>query len=131
MTPTRLTPLAALLCLVLLAGCGSSSSSSSSTTTTSSSSAPASGQSTSTPSIPTGSSAQVAAAVAECKSLIAAQTKLPEGAKHKLEGACSKAAKGDTAAVKQAAREVCEEVIDTSSIPNGTAKEAAKSACKK
>jgi hypothetical protein len=72
----------------------------------------------------------VKAAVETCKQIISSQSKLSQGAKEKLEGACSKAAKGDTAAVKKAAREVCEEVINTSSIPSA-AKEQALASCRK
>jgi len=70
-------------------------------------------------------------AVAECKRIIQSQTKLPSTAKTKLEGACGAAAKGDTNAVKVAAREVCEEVIGKSGVPNGAAKEEALKACRK
>ena len=76
-------------------------------------------------------SSEVAAATRECKQIVGSQAKLPSTAKAKLEAACGKAAKGDTAAVKKAAREVCEEVIDKSALPGGAAKEAALSACKK
>jgi hypothetical protein len=124
--------LAAMSCAAVLAGCGSSSSSSSSSN---SSSTPAgTTSSSSTPAIPTPSgspsSAQIQVAVEECKSLVASETKLPQGAKTKLEGACSKAAKGDTSAVKKAAQEVCEEVINTSALP-AAAKEQALPNCKK
>jgi hypothetical protein len=124
-------PLAALLCAALLAGCGSSGSSSSSK----SSSTPA--QSGSTASSQTSSSGAAAGsagikeAVAQCKQIIQSQSKLPATAKTKLEGACEEAAKGNTNAVKVAAREVCEEVIGKSSVPNGSAKEAALKACRK
>ncbi|MBA3808512.1 MAG: hypothetical protein H0X28_09000 [Solirubrobacterales bacterium] len=74
--------------------------------------------------------ANIAAAVATCKSQIEAQSTLPAGAKSKLEAVCEKAAKGDTAAVKVAAREVCEEVIKNSPVPAGAAQEQALAACK-
>ena len=134
--------LAALaLCALLISACGSSSSSS----TTASSSTPAATQSTpattsstttttttsTTPSTGASGSSNVRAATEECKQIIQSQTKLPEGAKKKLEGACEKAAKGDTSAVKTAAREVCEEVVNTSAVPSGAAKEAALASCKK
>jgi hypothetical protein len=126
--------LAAISCVALLAGCGSSSSSSSSTaaTTTAASTASSTSVPSSTPSVPSGgaSSAQIQAAVEECKTIIASESKLPHGAKEKLEGACSKAAKGDTTAVKQAAREVCEEVINASPLP-AAAKQQALPNCKK
>jgi len=126
--------LAVISCLAVLAGCGSSSSSSTSSSPAATTTAAASSTSTpsSTPSIPSGtpSSAQIQAAVEECKTIIASESKLPAGAKEKLEGACSKAAKGDTAAVKQAAREVCEEVINASPLP-AAAKTQALPNCKK
>ncbi len=122
-TPATL-PIVALACAALLAGCGSSG------TTTTTSSVPT--QSTPASSSGTGaSSAQIQAAVSECKRIIHSQAKLSETEKTKLEGACAKAANGDTAAVKQVAREVCEEVVNTSPVPGGTAKEAALAACKK
>jgi hypothetical protein len=121
--------LAMALCALLLGACGSSSSSSTSNST----STPASSSSTpSTSSTSTGTSTSpgIKAAVEQCKSIIASQTKLTKGAKGKLEAACSEAAKGNTAAVKKAAKEVCEEVINTSSLPSA-AKEQAKATCNK
>lgn len=140
MTRRRYSPLLAalLLCALLLAACGSSSSSSNSSSAPApgAQTAPAGTSSTSSssstvPSTKSGSSSDVQAAVEECKQIIKVQTKLPAGAKEKLENACLKAAHGDTAAVKKAAQEVCEEVIDSSAVPNGSAKEAAVASCKK
>jgi hypothetical protein len=115
--------LAATSCAALLAGCGSSSTPAGTTA------------SSSTPAIPTPSgspsSAQIQAAVEECKTIIASESKLPQGAKEKLESACSNAAKGDTAAVKKAAREVCEEVISNSSAVPSADKEKALATCRK
>ena len=119
--------LTALSCAALLAGCGSSSSSSS---TSNSTSTPAASTPTSSTGSTSSSNPQIQAAVDECKSIIASESKLPQGAKEKLEGACAKAAKGDTNAVKVAAREVCEEVIDQSPLPS-SAKESAKANCKR
>jgi hypothetical protein len=142
MTRRRIVPLLSLLaCLALLAGCGSSSSkttSSAAETTPAQSSTPTSSSSTSstpsttstssgTPSLPAG---DVKVAVEECKRIIQSESKLSSGAKSKLEGACAEAAKGNTGAVTKAAREVCEETIDNSSIPT-SAKEAAKADCQK
>ncbi len=123
------------LCAALIAGCGSSSSttSSQSSTPAASTSTPAATgttsttTSTSTRAVPP---ANIAQAVATCKSQIAAQSTLPAGAKSKLEAVCEKAARGDTAAVKVAAREVCEEVIKNSAVPSGSAQEQALAACK-
>jgi acyl-CoA synthetase (NDP forming) len=124
----------------LLAGCGSSSSTTSSSQSTSTPAAasstpvstPATTPTTSTapstaPSVPP---ADLQAAVTACKQTIQAQKTLSAGAKSKLEAVCGKAAKGDTAAVKQAAREVCEEVIKTSPVPPGPARERALASCK-
>lgn len=140
MNRRRYLPLLATLalCALLISACGSSSSSS----TTTSSSTPAATQSTpattsststtsTTSTTPSTGSSDVKAATEECKQIIQSQTKLPDGAKKKLEGACEKAAKGDTSAVKTAAREVCEEVVNTSAVPSGSAKEAALASCKK
>jgi hypothetical protein len=127
-------PAAALACMALLAGCGSSNSSSSSSSPTGStagSTAAQTGSTSSSSSAPVAGSAEVKEAVVECKKIIRDESKLPSGAKEKLEGACADAAKGNTAAVKKAAQEVCEEVIDKSSVAQGAAKEAALKACKK
>ena len=67
--------------------------------------------------------------MAVCKQQIHAQSTLPVGAKGKLEAVCEKAAKGDTGAVKQAAKEICEEVVSSSKVPAGAAKEQALAAC--
>jgi len=117
-----------LACGALLAGCGSSSS----TTTSTQSSTPAATGSTATgtSTVPGLSGATLTQAVALCKQQIKAQTTLPSGAKSKLEAVCEKAAKGDSAAVKQAAREVCEEVVNGAHVPAGAAHEQALAACK-
>jgi hypothetical protein len=121
---------AALACALVIAGCGSSSSKSSTSTAapaaTQSSTSTGTGSSTSTGSA--SSSSEIAAAVSECKQLISSESKLPSGAKKKLEGACAAAAKGDTSAIKRAAREVCEEVINTASLP-ASSKEQALASC--
>jgi type IV pilus biogenesis protein CpaD/CtpE len=114
--------LVALVSGALLAGCGSSSSSSSS-------SAPAATTS-STPAGGTSSSPAVAAAVAACKSGIQKASSLSASAKSKLEGVCEKAAHGDKQAVRKAAEEVCAEVVNSSPIPSGSAKEQALASCK-
>jgi hypothetical protein len=125
----------------LLAGCGSSSSTTSSSQSTSTpaavSSTPAPTSPATTPTTSTAPStapsvppADLQAAVAACKQTIQAQKTLSAGAKGKLESVCGKAAKGDTAAVKEAAREVCEEVIKTSPVPPGPARERALASCK-
>jgi hypothetical protein len=134
------TPVTALAVLLLggalLAGCGGSSTTTTqSTTTAQSTSTPAAttaptnstGTTASTPSGPLIASPQ---AVEACKHAIQAAPTLTAAAKAKLEGVCDKAAHGDQAAVKKAAREVCEEVINNSPIPGGASKDQALAACK-
>jgi hypothetical protein len=119
--------IAVLASAVLLAGCGGGSSSSTATSSSTAAGSPSSPATTST--AKPGSS--IGSAIAQCKQIIQSQNKLPATAKRKLEGACAEAAKGNTGAVKAAAREVCEEVIGKANLPNGAAKEAAEQACKK
>jgi hypothetical protein len=127
---------------VFIAGCGSSSSSSS-TSSQSSSPAATSGTTTSSTPVSTGttssapsttsgapSSAAVADAVAECKSVIKEAPTLGASTKAKVEAICNKAADGDLAGARTAAKEVCEEVINSSPIPAGAIKEHALAACK-
>jgi hypothetical protein len=118
---------------MFIAGCGSSSSSS----TTSSQSTPAATSSTSsssttgtesTPSTPS-SSAAVADAVAECKSVIKEAPTLSGSTKAKVEAICNKAADGDLAGARTAAKEVCVEVINSTPIPSAL-KQHALAACK-
>jgi hypothetical protein len=119
--------LAALLsAAALLAGCGSSSKSSNSTATTSATGA----GSTPTSTAPVAPGASGAAAIAACKQAIQAETSLPATAKAKLEAVCGKAASGDQEAVRKAAKEVCEEVIQKAAIPNSS-KERALQTCRK
>jgi hypothetical protein len=127
---------------VLIAGCGSSSSSTTSsqssspaaTSTTTSSTPPSTGTTgtSGTPStIPNpASSAGLADAVAECRSVIKEAPTLSASTKAKVEGICNKAADGDLAGARAAAKEVCEEVINASPIPAGAVKEHALAACK-
>jgi hypothetical protein len=65
-----------------------------------------------------------------CKQAIQAQSTLPASAPSQLEPVSGKAANGDEAAVRKAAREVCEEVINKSAVPAGPAREQALAACK-
>ncbi len=141
MTRSRLSWLLGLLaCGALIAGCGSSSTttSQSSSTTATTTSAPAATSSTAATTSTSGgtsstagkSAASIRQEIVQCKQEIAAQSSLPAKAKAKLEAVCAKAAKGDTAAVKQAAREICEEVINGSAVPAGPTREKALSACK-
>jgi predicted lipid-binding transport protein (Tim44 family) len=119
---------------VLLAGCGGGGSS---TTTSHSSSTPATSTATpaptsSTPATGAGaaSGAAIQRAVAACKRTIQAEPSLSARAKSKLEAICGKAAKGDAAAVRKAAQEVCAEVINGSALPAGPERERAVAACK-
>jgi hypothetical protein len=141
MTARRSRLLAAmLLCAMLIAGCGSGSSTTGTSTpaaagTTSATAATASttpaATATST-TIPTSTgpitSADVAAAVAECKS-IAQKATISASLKSKVEGICNKAAHGNVAAAKAAAKEVCVEVIDATPVPEAE-KAQALAACK-
>jgi hypothetical protein len=130
----------ALLSSALIAGCGSSSSptpSTSSATTPTVTSTPASSTptSTATTSAPTTapSTAASAAGVAEyaaiCKEIVQREPTLAANVKSKVEGICAKAANGDLAGAKAAAKEVCVEVIDASPLPTA-AKEKALAECK-
>jgi hypothetical protein len=124
----------ALLCGVLVAGCGSSSSSTTSGSTTSgstSTSAPAStATSKSTGTTPNAATAAgVAQYVAACKSVIQHEPTLSADVKAKVEGICNKAANGDLEGARKAAKEVCIEVINASPIP-AAAKAQAVAACK-
>jgi hypothetical protein len=118
-------PIAALMCAVALAGCGSGGSSSSGASSTGRTASSRTSTAAAAP------SADVKATVTECKQVIQSQAKLPSSAKAKLEGACVQAAKGNTQAVKTAAREVCEEVIGKAKLPSGADREAAEKACRR
>jgi hypothetical protein len=129
---------AVLLCGALVAGCGSSSSSTTSstaaTTTAKTSSAVATtattptapksststATTTSTPSLPTAAAVGAAGAAeyaAVCKSIIQRDPTLPGNLKGKLEGICAKAASGNLAGARAAAKQVCVEVINASPLP--------------
>jgi hypothetical protein len=127
----------ALAGAALIAGCGGGGSTTSSTSSTAAASKSTPTATSSTPtttSTPTTSSAPsgtaVQQAVVACKHAIQAQTTLPARAKGKLEAVCDKAAKGDTTAVRKVAQEVCSEVINSSAVPPGPAREQAIAACK-
>ncbi len=63
--------------------------------------------------------ARAAEAVELCKEGLAAQSTLPASLKAKPEGVCDKASKGgDREAVKKAAEEVCQEVVNSSGVPS-------------
>jgi len=114
-----------LLCGVLVAGCGSSSSSTSSTASTSAT------PTISTPASVSGASSQITqAAVAACRAGVT-HAAVSASVKAKLEDICNEAAKGNVTAAREAAKKVCVEIVNSSPIPSGPAKEAALSACKK
>lgn len=141
---------AALLCGALLAGCGSSNSSTGSsgstastaastaatTTSATTTSAPSAQASTAT-TAPSPSSiisgAASATGVAEyaaiCKEIIQRDPELPANVKSKVEGICAKAAAGNLAGARAAAKEVCVEVINASPI-TAAAKTKALAECK-
>jgi hypothetical protein len=118
---------------VLLAGCGSSSSSSTSgsTSSTAAGSTTPSTTGSTTPST-TGSttSPATAAAVESCRRGAKAIPTLSSSTRVKIETICDKAASGDPAAVRTAAREVCEEIVKASPLPEGSAKQHAIAGCK-
>lgn len=144
---------AALLCGALIAGCGSSSSSgttsSTATTTpaktssaaatttpttpmTAAKSSTSTATKTSTPSLPTAASVGSAGAAEYadiCKSIIARDPTLPGTTKSKLEGICAKAASGNLAGARAAAKQVCVEVVNASPIP-AAEKEKTLAECK-
>jgi hypothetical protein len=127
-----------VLCSALICGCGSGGSSTTSgsaagtpATTTSTAAATTSSAAPPTSVIPNGpiSAAQLAAAVAECKSVIKRAPTLSASLKGKVEAICNKAAGGNIAAARAAAREVCVEVINSTPIPKAE-KAQALAACK-
>ncbi len=118
-----------------IAGCGSSSSSTTSSTSSTASVAPAAAATTAAATGSAGGSAAAAAnpgvaeAVAACKSSIEAAPTLTADEKSKLTSICQKAANGDESGVKQAAYQVCQEIVK-SSVP-ASAQSTALAACPK
>jgi hypothetical protein len=114
---------------ILLAGCGSSSSSTSgstpSTTATTSSTSPSTTSTTGTTASPA-----TATAVESCKRGTKAIPTLSSSTRSKIERICEKAGTGDVAATRVAAREVCEEIVKASPLPEGSAKQHAVAGCK-
>jgi hypothetical protein len=116
---------------VLLAGCGGSSSSSTSAGTSSTatgSTAPSTSSATSTTGTTTSSA--TAAAVESCRRGVKAIPTLPSSTRSKIEAICDKAANGDPGTIRTAAREVCEEIVRSSPLPEGSAKQHAIAGCK-
>lgn len=78
----------------------------------------------------TPSNAQIQAAVASCKQSVQAAPTLSSKAKSDLESLCEKAASGDSAAVKDATKKVCVEIVKDQ-IPAGAAQDQALASCNK
>jgi hypothetical protein len=68
--------------------------------------------------------------VAACKAIVQTEPTLSASVKSKVEGICNKAANGDLAGVKTAAKEVCKEVINAAPIPS-SAKAQGIAACER
>jgi hypothetical protein len=113
---------------VLVAGCGSSSTS---TTTTSQSTTTAAATTAGGSTVPAvANNPAVQEAVAACKHGVQSASGLSSNTKAKIEGICDKAASGDENAAKEAARELCIEIVNASPVPSGSIKEQAIAACK-
>lgn len=122
----------ALVGAVFVAGCGSSSTSSSTSGSTNTSSTAASNTSSGGSTIPAvANSAAVQQAVAACKHGVQSASTLSSSAKQRIEGICNKAGSGDLNAAREAARELCVELVNASPLPSGSIKEQALAACKK
>jgi hypothetical protein len=122
----------ALVGAVLLAGCGGGSSSTASSQSTPTPSATTSAPAATSPTPTTGAGGlSVQQAVASCRSVVKGATTLPANLKAKVEGICNKAASGDLAGARAAAKEVCLEVVNGYPIPAGPAKDQALAACNK
>jgi hypothetical protein len=127
-----------VLCSALICGCGSGGSSTTSgsaagtpATTTSTAAATTSSAAPPTSVIPNGpiSAAQLAAAVAECKSVIKRAPTLSASLKGKVEAICNKAAGGNIAAARAGRRERCFAAGNSTPIPKAE-KAQALAACK-
>lgn len=66
--------------------------------------------------------------LAECQAVIHRAPTLSASTKVRVEGICNKAASGDVAGARAAAKEVCVEVINASPVP-AVAKQQALAAC--
>ncbi len=80
------------------------------------------------PPAPQQPSGQQAAAV--CKKAVQVQPTLSASAKTRLERTCEKASGGGQATLRQIAHELCVEVIKSSHLPAGRAREQARAVCK-
>jgi hypothetical protein len=130
LSTSLLIPLAGV---ALLTGCGSSSSSSSSSTSgsTASSSAATSSSPATSSTATTGAakSPAVDTAVESCKRGAKEIPTLSSATRTKIEAICDKAASGNVDATRKAAREVCEEIVKASPLPEGSAKQHAIAGC--
>ncbi len=116
---------------VLAAGCGSSSTSTSSTSTTTQSTTVAASTVAGGSTTPAGvDSAAIQQAVAACKHGVQSATDLSSSTKAKIENICNKASDGNLTAAREAARELCIEIVNASPLPSGSIKEAAIKQCK-
>jgi hypothetical protein len=105
-------------------GCGGSGSENAAATTATST------QSTESGSGGTANASEaVLRAVATCKSSVDASA-LADDVKSDLKGVCDKAASGDEKAVREAALEVCQKIVE-SNVPEGSARDQALAACKR
>ncbi len=117
-----------------VAGCGSSSSSSSTSSSSAAAAAPAAAATSSAAAPASGggtasANPAIAQAVAACKSSVEAVPTLSASVKSKLVSICDKAANGDETGAKQAAYQVCQEIVK-STVP-AAAQQTALSACPK
>ncbi len=135
-------PAVALVCGALLAGCGGSGSSTSSssatpkpTPTVTVPSTAASVPSTTTPTGSTpgagvpGGAAAVAQYAAICSAIVHGAPGLSSSEKAKVESVCAKAAHGDAAGARAAAKEACVEIVEATPVSSAL-KEKALAGCK-
>jgi hypothetical protein len=115
---------------VLAAGCGSSTSTSSTSTTQSTTTVAASTVAGGSTAPATVDSAAIQQAVAACKHGVQAATSISASTKAKIENICNKASNGDLSAAREAARELCVEIVNSSPLPSGSIKEDAINRCK-
>jgi hypothetical protein len=70
-----------------------------------------------------------ARAAVRCARAVRSEPALSPALRRRLEAVCATAASGDQRALARAAENVCEELIERSSLPVGTAREQALKAC--
>jgi len=121
----------ALVCGLLAAGCGGGSKSSETPTAPpppppTAPPPPAAAETTSIKSA-TSTGGSVAQAVALCKSSVE-HAQVDAASKADLKALCDKAASGDLAAVRKAAREICRKVVQRN-VPAGSQRDEALQAC--